>query len=229
MCQWYSHFIYVFIQDKAEDLQAIDSCEYIWEAGVGFAHSPPRYPAHDSNRTELLKLLLTCFSETMYQPPVGKWHTLAVFSHTGITCNIVHYSQRAETALSFRCLSSMNSVSIIWQGCTSPRWPNFVQWCLVLICGSSVWNLLYVAQLVSKILRCLLDFWKICAPLSCDIWGFHCGEYWYDMIWYDIMLHSGRFVLMFWRTLVLIFWNFFFPEDGGSILFWILAPIEQAA
>ncbi|XP_023720338.1 protein HID1 isoform X1 [Cryptotermes secundus] len=56
--------------DKAEDLQAIDSCEYIWEAGVGFAHSPPRYPNHDSNRTELLKLLLTCFSETMYQPPV---------------------------------------------------------------------------------------------------------------------------------------------------------------
>lgn len=56
--------------DKAEDLQAIDSCEYIWEAGVGFAHSPPHYPAHDSNRTELLKLLLTCFSETMYQPPV---------------------------------------------------------------------------------------------------------------------------------------------------------------
>lgn len=56
--------------DKAEDLQAIDSCEYIWEAGVGFAHSPARYPAHDLARTELLKLLLTCFSETMYQPPV---------------------------------------------------------------------------------------------------------------------------------------------------------------
>ncbi|XP_054290315.1 protein HID1 isoform X1 [Macrosteles quadrilineatus] len=56
--------------DKAEDLQAIDSCEYIWEAGVGFAHSPPHYPLHDSARTELLKLLLTCFSETMYQPPV---------------------------------------------------------------------------------------------------------------------------------------------------------------
>lgn len=56
--------------DKAEDLQAIDSCEYIWEAGVGFAHSPPRYPVYDAARTELLKLLLTCFSETMYQPPV---------------------------------------------------------------------------------------------------------------------------------------------------------------
>nr|CAD7439642.1 unnamed protein product [Timema bartmani] len=56
--------------DKAEDLQCIDSCEYIWESGVGFAHSPPRYPLFDTNRTELLKLLLTCFSETMYQPPV---------------------------------------------------------------------------------------------------------------------------------------------------------------
>ncbi|XP_046681610.1 protein HID1-like [Homalodisca vitripennis] len=56
--------------DKAEDLQAIDSCEYIWEAGVGFAHSPTRYQTHDAARTELLKLLLTCFSETMYQPPV---------------------------------------------------------------------------------------------------------------------------------------------------------------
>ncbi|XP_023012115.1 protein HID1 [Leptinotarsa decemlineata] len=55
--------------DKAEELSAIDSCEYIWEAGVGFAHSPPRHPNFDSNRTELLKLLLTCFSETMYQPP----------------------------------------------------------------------------------------------------------------------------------------------------------------
>ncbi|XP_014473898.1 PREDICTED: protein HID1 [Dinoponera quadriceps] len=56
--------------DKAEELQSIDSCEYIWEAGVGFAYSPPRYPILDSNRTELLKLLLTCFSETMYNPPV---------------------------------------------------------------------------------------------------------------------------------------------------------------
>lgn len=56
--------------DKAEDLQAIDSCEYIWEAGVGFAQSPPHHPHLEANRTELLKLLLTCFSETMYQPPV---------------------------------------------------------------------------------------------------------------------------------------------------------------
>uniref|UniRef100_A0A3Q3VQB2 Uncharacterized protein n=1 Tax=Mola mola TaxID=94237 RepID=A0A3Q3VQB2_MOLML len=55
--------------DAAEDIQAIDSCEYIWEAGVGFAQSPPLNYVHDTNRTELLKLLLTCFSEAMYLPP----------------------------------------------------------------------------------------------------------------------------------------------------------------
>lgn len=55
--------------DQAEELQSIDSCEYIWEAGVGFAQSQARHPALDSNRTELLKVLLTCFSETMYNPP----------------------------------------------------------------------------------------------------------------------------------------------------------------
>ncbi|KAI3365716.1 hypothetical protein L3Q82_010155 [Scortum barcoo] len=55
--------------DTAEDIRSIDSCEYIWEAGVGFAQSPPLNYIHDQNRTELLKLLLTCFSEAMYLPP----------------------------------------------------------------------------------------------------------------------------------------------------------------
>ncbi|XP_023676320.1 protein HID1 isoform X1 [Paramormyrops kingsleyae] len=55
--------------DTAEDIQTLDSCEYIWEAGVGFAQSPPLNYIHDLNRTELLKLLLTCFSEAMYLPP----------------------------------------------------------------------------------------------------------------------------------------------------------------
>ncbi|KAG7491219.1 hypothetical protein MATL_G00000590 [Megalops atlanticus] len=57
--------------DTAEDIQSIDSCEYIWEAGVGFAQSPPLNYVHDLNRTELLKLLLTCFSEAMYLPPAS--------------------------------------------------------------------------------------------------------------------------------------------------------------
>ncbi|XP_059622325.1 protein HID1 [Phlebotomus argentipes] len=55
--------------DKAEELTNIDSCEYIWEAGVGFAQSPPKHSHLEMRRTELLKLLLTCFSETMYRAP----------------------------------------------------------------------------------------------------------------------------------------------------------------
>ncbi|CAL1548569.1 unnamed protein product [Lymnaea stagnalis] len=62
--------------DNPEDMGTIDSCEYIWEAGVGFAHSPPHNSFHDQNRMELLKLLLTCFSETMYLPPVADAHVV---------------------------------------------------------------------------------------------------------------------------------------------------------
>lgn len=57
--------------DSVENMQTIDSCEYIWEAGVGFAQSPPLNYIHDLNRTELLRLLLTCFSEAMYLPPAS--------------------------------------------------------------------------------------------------------------------------------------------------------------
>jgi len=31
------------------------------------------------------------------------------------------------------------------------------------VCGSSVWNLLYVTLLALRILRRLLEFWKVCA------------------------------------------------------------------
>ncbi|XP_063315105.1 protein HID1 [Pelobates fuscus] len=58
--------------DTTEDIHTLDSCEYIWEAGVGFAHSPTPNHTHDLNRTELLKLLLTCFSEAMYLPPLSE-------------------------------------------------------------------------------------------------------------------------------------------------------------
>ena len=41
------------------------------------------------------------------------------------------------------------------------------QFCTVVpnICGSSVWNFLHVTILAPRILRWLLDFWKICAPM----------------------------------------------------------------
>ncbi|KAF7639648.1 hypothetical protein Mgra_00000973 [Meloidogyne graminicola] len=47
-------------------LSKIDSCEYIWQAGVGFAGKPPSSAIYDTNRTEILKLLLVCFSEIIY-------------------------------------------------------------------------------------------------------------------------------------------------------------------
>lgn len=56
------------LQERAEELSSLDSCEYIWAGGVGFARSPPRCAQHEAARTELLRLLLTCFSETIYKP-----------------------------------------------------------------------------------------------------------------------------------------------------------------
>ena len=52
-----------------EDLQAIDSCEYIWESGVGFTSSVRQTTCYDQNRIEILRLLLTCFSSCMYLTP----------------------------------------------------------------------------------------------------------------------------------------------------------------
>lgn len=52
-----------------EDLRAIDSCEYIWESGVGFTAITSTTTTYDSKRTELLRLLLTCFSSCMYMTP----------------------------------------------------------------------------------------------------------------------------------------------------------------
>nr|XP_049694011.1 protein HID1 isoform X2 [Helicoverpa armigera]XP_049694012.1 protein HID1 isoform X3 [Helicoverpa armigera]XP_049694013.1 protein HID1 isoform X4 [Helicoverpa armigera]XP_049694014.1 protein HID1 isoform X5 [Helicoverpa armigera] len=54
--------------ERAEELSSLDSCEYIWAGGVGFARSPTRVSPHEAARTELLRLLLTCFSETIYKP-----------------------------------------------------------------------------------------------------------------------------------------------------------------
>ena len=61
-------------RDEAEDLQNIDSCEYIWASGVGFANNPQTAASYDLHRRELLRLLATCFSQSMYLPPVGDAH-----------------------------------------------------------------------------------------------------------------------------------------------------------
>lgn len=43
-------YLLSLLQDTADDIRAIDSCEYIWEAGVGFAQAPPLNYVHDLNR-----------------------------------------------------------------------------------------------------------------------------------------------------------------------------------
>ena len=67
------------LQDTAQDLQSIDSCEYIWAAGVGFAQTPYANAQHDSNRTEILKLILTCLSYTIYQINHGKQSSVLLY------------------------------------------------------------------------------------------------------------------------------------------------------
>ncbi|CEF60160.1 Protein HID1 [Strongyloides ratti] len=46
--------------------QVIDTCEYIWEAGVGFTNKMGVNGYHDENRVSILRLLLVCFSEFLY-------------------------------------------------------------------------------------------------------------------------------------------------------------------
>ncbi|KAK5983518.1 High temperature-Induced Dauer formation [Trichostrongylus colubriformis] len=55
-------------KEKVNDLSSLETCELIWEAGVGFANKPVSSAQLDQNRTEVLKLLLTCFSEVIYAP-----------------------------------------------------------------------------------------------------------------------------------------------------------------
>jgi hypothetical protein len=72
------------------------------------------------------------------------------------------------------------------QGCTNPgrRVARATKFCMVAtnICGSSVWNLLHFTLLASRILRWLLNFWKICALLYAWMDGWMDGytERWWN-------------------------------------------------
>ncbi|TMS22272.1 Protein HID1 [Larimichthys crocea] len=56
--------------DAPEDIRSIDSCEYIWEAGVGFAQSPPLNYVHDMNR-HALPLFTSLLNVVCAYDPVG--------------------------------------------------------------------------------------------------------------------------------------------------------------
>ena len=52
--------------EVADDIKALDSCEYIWVSGVGCVQSQQSTKQQEQIRTELLRLLLTCCSEPVY-------------------------------------------------------------------------------------------------------------------------------------------------------------------
>jgi len=55
------------------------------------------------------------------------------------------------------------------RGCTHPtsQIAQVTKFCMVAhnICGTSVWNLFHVTLLAPRILKWILNFWKICGPL----------------------------------------------------------------
>lgn len=57
------------VDSPPDDIRAIDACEYVWEAGVGFDLKSNSTTYYDKNRSELIKLLLTCLSNTLYLTP----------------------------------------------------------------------------------------------------------------------------------------------------------------
>lgn len=54
-----------------EDLKSLATFEYVWEPGVGFSSSGNSTTSFDKSRIELLRLLLCCFSNTLYENPQG--------------------------------------------------------------------------------------------------------------------------------------------------------------
>ena len=66
-----------------------------------------------------------------------------------------------SSSMWFSLMKEMSLIRDAWIPHTSSSgWLNFVQWHLIFV-GSQ-----HVTNLVPRILRCFLDFWKICAPLD---------------------------------------------------------------
>lgn len=57
------------IDAPPEDLKSLPTCDYVWEPGVGFESGANSTTYFDKSRSELLRLLLVCISETLYKTP----------------------------------------------------------------------------------------------------------------------------------------------------------------
>lgn len=57
------------IDAPPEDIRSLCSYDYVWEPGVGFESDSNSTSNFDDSRSELLRLLMTCFSSTLYVKP----------------------------------------------------------------------------------------------------------------------------------------------------------------
>jgi len=65
-----------------------------------------------------------------------------------------HNPERLDNSIQKGCINPRHQVSWVTKFCEGAT----------NVCGSSPWNMLNVSLLAPKILKWLLDFWKLCAP-----------------------------------------------------------------
>ena len=66
-------------RDEVDELSGLDSCELLWEKGVGFAQRPVQVNQHHHNRTELLRPIISCFTQvgfTLFSLPSSSLSSL---------------------------------------------------------------------------------------------------------------------------------------------------------
>ena len=69
-------------RDEVDELSGLDSCELIWEKRVGFAQTPVQVNQHHHNRTELLRPIITCFTQvgfTLFSLPSSSSSSLLLW------------------------------------------------------------------------------------------------------------------------------------------------------
>jgi len=87
----------------------------------------------------------------------GVWHILGAWVFYGCACCILHNYCRFFIVYRNAYYFSCTSQALPDRHEVYRSFQNF---------GSLVWNLLHIALLVPSIQRWLLDFWKICGPLT---------------------------------------------------------------
>ena len=87
------------------------------EAGIGCSVSPGTTAAIDSHRTEIIKLLITCFSETLYYKPEGTYEG-RVWGHWLLSWGIHDAEIGAPNRWMLHFTSSENRLASCKAACT---------------------------------------------------------------------------------------------------------------